>query len=75
MLPHYLHEEAAVKAFSAGKHVVLEKPTAPTLGACDRIPAGAIGEVVTASAYFGGAAGPPNGPKPWRYVRAKADDG
>jgi predicted dehydrogenase len=37
MLPHYLHEEAAVQAFTAGKHVVLEKPMAPTLDACTRI--------------------------------------
>jgi predicted dehydrogenase len=37
MLPHDLHESAALEAFAAGKHVLLEKPMAPTLDACDRI--------------------------------------
>jgi len=37
MLPHHLHEEMAVRSFTAGKHVLLEKPLATTLGACDRI--------------------------------------
>ena len=37
MLPHDLHEEAAVRCFEAGRHVLLEKPMAPTLDACDRI--------------------------------------
>lgn len=37
MLPHHLHEEAAVRAFAAGKHVLLEKPLATTLDACERI--------------------------------------
>lgn len=37
MLPHNLHEETALAAFAAGKHVVLEKPMAPTLEGCDRI--------------------------------------
>lgn len=37
MLPHDFHEEAATKCFDAGKHVLLEKPIAPTLEACDRI--------------------------------------
>lgn len=41
MLPHHLHEETALAAFAAGKHVVLEKPMAPTLDACDRILAAA----------------------------------
>ena len=30
ILPHYLHVEAATKALSAGKHLILEKPAAPT---------------------------------------------
>jgi predicted dehydrogenase len=37
MLPHDLHEEAAVRCFAAGKHVLLEKPMATTLAACERI--------------------------------------
>lgn len=37
MLPHDLHEEATLKCFAAGKHVLLEKPMAPTLDACERI--------------------------------------
>jgi len=41
MLPHHLHEEFAVEALSEGVHVLLEKPMAPTLDACDRILASA----------------------------------
>src|SRR5580658_10459326 len=37
MVPHRFHEEVAVAALGAGKHVLLEKPMAPTLAACDRI--------------------------------------
>jgi UDP-N-acetyl-2-amino-2-deoxyglucuronate dehydrogenase len=37
MVPHRLHEELAVVALAAGKHVLLEKPMAPTIDACDRI--------------------------------------
>jgi UDP-N-acetyl-2-amino-2-deoxyglucuronate dehydrogenase len=37
MLPHHLHEEQALRAFAAGKHVLLEKPLATSLDACDRI--------------------------------------
>lgn len=37
MLPPHLHEESAILAFQAGKHVVLEKPMATTLAACERI--------------------------------------
>jgi len=35
--PNYLHEEMACAAFAAGKHVLLEKPMATTVAACDRI--------------------------------------
>ncbi len=41
MLPHDLHEQAAVDSFRAGKHVVLEKPMAPDLESCARILAAA----------------------------------
>jgi UDP-N-acetyl-2-amino-2-deoxyglucuronate dehydrogenase len=41
MLPHDLHEPIAIQCLEAGKHVVLEKPMAPTVRACDRILAAA----------------------------------
>ncbi len=41
MVPHHLHEAVATDAFAAGLHVLLEKPMAPTLDACDRILAAA----------------------------------
>ncbi len=37
MVPHDLHEELALMTFAAGKHLLLEKPMAPTLDACQRI--------------------------------------
>lgn len=36
-LPHCLHRDAAVAAFEAGKHVLLEKPMACTVQECDEI--------------------------------------
>ncbi len=36
-LPHHLHEEAAVAAARAGKHILLEKPMANSLEEADRI--------------------------------------
>jgi UDP-N-acetyl-2-amino-2-deoxyglucuronate dehydrogenase len=41
MVPHHLHEAVAIEALGAGLHVLLEKPMAPTLDACDRILAAA----------------------------------
>jgi predicted dehydrogenase len=38
-LPHWLHEEVALAAAAAGKHIFLEKPMANTLDECDRIDA------------------------------------
>ena len=35
--PDFLHEEHAVAALEAGKHVYLEKPMAITIAGCDRI--------------------------------------
>jgi predicted dehydrogenase len=35
--PHHLHEEMAIAAAQAGKHIFLEKPMAPTVAACRRI--------------------------------------
>lgn len=106
MLPHNQHEAAALAAFAAGKHVVLEKPMSIDLASCARIlaaaqaagtvfmvaeqaqywpdarqvqeliGAGAIGEIITARAYFGGPAPAtiPD-PKPWRYELAQAGGG
>ena len=37
MLPHDLHESAALASFAAGKHVVLEKPMATDIASCNRI--------------------------------------
>ena len=41
MLPHDLHEEAALRSFEAGKHVCLEKPMAHNLASANRILAAA----------------------------------
>jgi UDP-N-acetyl-2-amino-2-deoxyglucuronate dehydrogenase len=41
MLPHDLHEPFALATFAAGKHLLLEKPMAPTLAGCNRILAAA----------------------------------
>lgn len=35
--PHHLHTEMTMAALHAGKHVLLEKPMAPSLEECDRI--------------------------------------
>jgi len=37
MLPHQLHESAALRCLDAGVHVLLEKPMAPSIDACARI--------------------------------------
>jgi len=41
MLPHGLHEPLAIQALNAGVHVLLEKPMAPRVDACQRILAAA----------------------------------
>ncbi|MBV9174623.1 MAG: Gfo/Idh/MocA family oxidoreductase [Chloroflexi bacterium] len=41
LLPHDIHEQYAVEALHAGKHVVCEKPLAPTLPECERMLAAA----------------------------------
>ena len=35
--PVYLHEEQVIQAARAGKHILCEKPMAPTIEACDRM--------------------------------------
>jgi len=41
LLPHDIHEQMATEVLSAGKHVVCEKPLAPTVAECDRMLAAA----------------------------------
>lgn len=41
MVPHDLHEAVATEVLGAGLHLLLEKPMAPTVGACERIMAAA----------------------------------
>lgn len=41
LLPHDIHEQYATEALQAGKHVVCEKPLAPTLPECERMLAAA----------------------------------
>lgn len=41
MLPHHEHEGAALQAFAAGKHVMLEKPMSTSVESCERILAAA----------------------------------
>src|SRR6266849_3676772 len=36
-LPHWLHEQAAIDAVRAGKHVLIEKPLANSLEECERV--------------------------------------
>ena len=106
-VPHDRHEPVAVEALRAHVPVLLEKPMAPTLDACDRIiaaarecdttfmvaenaqywpevqivrdaiDAGAIGDVITATATtFVPALGEfYGGDKPWRFDRAAAGGG
>jgi predicted dehydrogenase len=41
MVPHHLHEPVALEVLRAGKHLLLEKPMATSLDACERILAAA----------------------------------
>ncbi len=57
-VPHHLHEQLATEALAAGVHVLLEKPLAPTLDACDADPrrprsrAGAVFMVAENAQYW-----------------------
>lgn len=106
MLPHDLHEAAALACFAAGKHVCLEKPMAHTLESAQRIleaakkvdtvffiaeqaqywpdvleaarliKAGAVGEVVSARAFFyDPLTVSEDQTKPWRYFMAQSGGG
>ena len=45
--PVFLHEEQVIRAAQAGKHILCEKPMAPTIEACDRmIQAAQINDVI-----------------------------
>jgi UDP-N-acetyl-2-amino-2-deoxyglucuronate dehydrogenase len=48
MLPHHVHEEAAITLLEAEKHVLLEKPIAPTVNAAERI----LSRAASSSVHF-----------------------
>lgn len=50
--PVFLHEQQAVQAAKAGKHILCEKPLAPTIEACDRILSAAAHHEVTVMVAF-----------------------
>ena len=50
--PVYLHEEQVVLAAQAGKHILCEKPMAPTIEACDRMRQAAQTQDVTLMIAF-----------------------
>lgn len=54
VVPNHLHEEIGVAALRAGKHVLLEKPMALSVEACDRLiaAASASGKVLTIGHEF-----------------------
>ena len=54
VVPNHLHEEVGISALRAGKHVLLEKPMALSVAACDRLldAAAASGRVLTIGHEF-----------------------
>jgi UDP-N-acetyl-2-amino-2-deoxyglucuronate dehydrogenase len=48
MVPHHVHEKAAITLLEAEKHVLLEKPIAPTLDAAERI----LSRAASSGAHF-----------------------
>jgi len=52
MLPHDLHERTTIECLNAGKHVLQEKPMAPTLAICERILAAAAAAAERTGSVF-----------------------
>lgn len=52
MLPHDLHEQTTIECLNAGKHVIQEKPMAPTLAICERILAAAVAAAERTGSIF-----------------------
>jgi myo-inositol 2-dehydrogenase/D-chiro-inositol 1-dehydrogenase len=54
VVPNHMHEEVGIAALNAGKHVLLEKPMAVSVAACDRLlqAAEASGKVLTIGHEF-----------------------
>ena len=50
--PNHLHEEQAVALLQAGKHVIVQKPLAPSVAACQRIVEAAQKSGATAGVYL-----------------------
>jgi UDP-N-acetyl-2-amino-2-deoxyglucuronate dehydrogenase len=69
-IPHHLHEPVASTALAAGLHVLLEKPLAPTIDACDRL----LATARTAGTVFMVAENAQYWPEV-RTARALIDDG
>jgi predicted dehydrogenase len=50
--PNHLHEEQAVALLTAGKHVIIQKPLAPSVAACQRIVEAAQKSGASAGVYL-----------------------
>lgn len=50
--PNHLHEEPAVALLESGRHVILQKPMAPTVEACKRIVMAAVRGNATGGVYM-----------------------
>lgn len=70
VVPNHLHEEVGVAALQAGKHVLLEKPMALSVEACNRLiaAADASGKVLTIGHEFRLST-------QWGHIKALIDEG